>query len=245
MECIEGRHPVIEALKAGRQIQTLHLLKGGEGAAFSALQRLAKENGVEVQWSSRAELDRLSEGRNHQGVVALASAKQLSDLGDLLAIAARRNEVPFLIVLDGLEDPQNVGSLVRSAEAAGCHGLVMRQRRAAGITPALVKAAAGAWEHLAVAQVVNIARALEQLKREGLWIIGADMDGETVYRSDLRRPLALVIGGEGKGLSHLVKQRCDMLVSLPMQGRISSLNAGVAGGALLFEAVRQRLESDA
>ena len=243
LQRVEGRHPVIEALQAGDRVKVLHLLKGGEGESFDTMQRLAVEQGVRVRWSTRAELDEMSEGRVHQGAIAEVVPKPLVDLVDILHLAKHRGEMPFIVVLDGVEDPQNVGSLVRSAEAAGCHGLVMRSRRAASVSPALVKAAAGAWEHLAVAQVVNIARTLEELKKEGLWIVGADMDGEMVYKADMNRPLALVIGSEGKGISQLVQKSCDFLVSIPMHGQVSSLNAGVAGGALMFEVVRQRLSA--
>ena len=241
LQRVEGRHPVIEALNAGNRVKVLHLLKGGEGESFDTMQRLAVEQGVRVRWSTRAELDEMSEGRVHQGAIAEVTPKPLVDLVDILQLAKQRGEMPFILVLDGVEDPQNVGSLVRSAEAAGCHGLVMRSRRAASVSPALVKAAAGAWEHLAVAQVVNIARTLEELKKEGLWIVGADMDGDMVYHADMARPVALVIGSEGKGLSQLVQKCCDFLVRIPMHGQVSSLNAGVAGGALMFEIVRQRL----
>ena len=240
LDHIEGRHPVIEAFKANRPITTLYLQKGGEGDAFSALQRLAGESGVPVKWVNRDDLDRMSQTRQHQGVIAIALAKELSSIEDLLEIAASRKEMPFIVVLDGLEDPQNVGSLLRSAEAAGCHGVIMRTRRAASITPSLLKASAGAWEHIAVAQVVNIARAVDELKKAGVWVVGAEGGAPQAYDTDLNRPIALVIGSEGEGISQLVKKSCDLLVSLPMNGKISSLNAAVAGGALLYEIVRQR-----
>ena len=239
-EQIEGRHPVGEALRAGRFISVLYLQQDGENEIYRDLEKMAADRSISVHYLPRPEMDNLSEGRLHQGVIALAGAKPLCDLDDILAVAQARGEAPFIVVLDGLEDPQNVGSLIRSAEAAGCHGLIIRERRAAPVTPTLIKATAGAWEYLAVAQVVNIPRALEELKSAGLWIVGADMRGTSVYEADLNRPLALVIGSEGAGLSHLVRQRCDLLVSLPMRGSISSLGAAAAGGILLYEALRQR-----
>ncbi|MCL2497766.1 MAG: 23S rRNA (guanosine(2251)-2'-O)-methyltransferase RlmB [Symbiobacteriaceae bacterium] len=242
IEQIEGRHPVYQALQGERLIHALHLLKGGSGSSFAAIVRLAEAKGVPITWQERPQLDRLSQQRPHQGAIAIALAKPLKDPADLLALAQKRGELPFLLVLDGLEDPQNVGALIRSAAAAGCHGLIMRQRRAAGVTPALIKASAGAWEELDVAQVVNIARTLEELKKAGVWVVGAHAGEKTVYHQDFSAmPLALVIGSEGAGLSHLVRQSCDFLVSLPMQSAVNSLNAASAGAALLFEIVRQRM----
>ena len=239
-EQIEGRHPVLEALRTGRTIRLIYLLDGGEGAVLDDIQKLADDRGITVRRLPRKELDNLSENRLHQGVIAICGVKQLSDVDDILALASQRGEQPFILLLDGLEDPQNVGSLIRSAEAAGCHGVIMRERRAAAITPVLIKATAGAWEHILVAQVVNIPRAIDELKKANIWIVGADMSGDSVYGVKLQGALALVVGSEGAGLSRLAKERCDALVSLPMHGAISSLGVAAAGSILLYEVIRQK-----
>lgn len=202
----------------------------------------AQQVGVPIGEASRQRLDELAGGGHHQGVVAEMAEIATVALDDLLDVARRRQEPPLLVVTDHLEDPQNLGSLIRSAEAAGAHGLVVPERRSVGVTPAVVRASAGATEHLAVATVVNLARTLRELKAAGLWIVGLDAGAEQPYDlADLTVPLAIVVGSEGKGLSRLVAEQCDLRVRLPMAGRTASLNAAVAGAILLYEAVRQRL----
>lgn len=240
MEQIEGRHPVLEAMKANRPIESIFLLKDGKGEAFSSIEYLAREKKIEIQRVDRDRLDQLSEGRIHQGVIAIAVAKPMVEVEDMLRLAKEKGEDPFLIVLDGIEDPGNVGALMRTAAAVGAHGMILREKRAAGMSPAALKAAAGAWEYLPVATVTNISRTLQQLKTQGVWVAGADMEGELIYRSNLKGPLAIVIGSEGKGLSRLVKEHCDFLLRFPMVGPIGSLNASVAGGLFMYEALRQR-----
>ena len=240
MEQIEGRHPVIEAMKANRPMETVYLLKDGRGEAFATIEYLAKDKKIEIVRVDRNRLDQMSEGRIHQGVIAIATAKPMVDVEDMILLAKERGEDPLILILDGIEDPGNVGALMRTASAAGVHGLILREKRAAGITPATIKASAGAWEYLPVAMVTNISRTIQQLKEQGIWIAGADMDGQVLYKSNLKGPLAIVIGGEGKGLSRLVRENCDFLLRIPMVGQISSLNASVAGGLLLYEAFRQR-----
>ena len=240
MEQIEGRHPVLEAMKANRPIESIFLLKDGKGEAFSSIEYLAREKKIEIQRVDRDRLDQLSEGRIHQGVIAIAVAKPMVDVEDMLRLAKEKGEDPFLIVLDGIEDPGNVGALMRTAAAVGAHGMILREKRAAGMSPAALKAAAGAWEYLPVATVTNISRTLQQLKTQGVWVAGADMEGELIYRSNLKGPLAIVIGSEGRGLSRLVKEHSDFLLRFPMVGPIGSLNASVAGGLFMYEALRQR-----
>ncbi|MCE5195556.1 MAG: 23S rRNA (guanosine(2251)-2'-O)-methyltransferase RlmB [Negativicutes bacterium] len=240
MEQIEGRYPVLEALQGGRKLMKLYLLQDGKGETIEKIARLAEMQQVPVQWMDRNQLNRLSEGRVHQGVIAEVPDKELVSVAEILAIAAAKSQPPFLLVLDGLEDPGNVGSLIRSAAAAGVHGMIMREKRAAGFTPGLIKATAGAWEYLPIAVVTNISRTLVQLKEAGVWVAGADMTGELIYQANLTGPLAMVIGAEGQGLSRLVKEKCDFLVSLPMVGGVASLNAAVAGALVIYEALRQR-----
>ena len=229
MEQIEGRHPVIEAMKANRPMETVYLLKDGRGEVFATIEYLAKDKKIEIVRVDRNRLDQMSEGRIHQGVIAIATAKPMVDVEDMILLAKERGEDPLILILDGIEDPGNVGALMRTASAAGVHGLILREKRAAGITPATIKASAGAWEYLPVAMVTNISRTIQQLKEQGIWIAGADMDGQVLYKSNLKGPLAIVIGGEGKGLSRLVRENCDFLLRIPMVGQISSLNASVAG----------------
>ncbi len=240
MDRIEGRHPVMEAIKAGRPIEKILVAKQVRGRPIDELLTLAEEAGVRVQFVDRELLDRESEQRNHQGVVAIAAPKRFVDLDEIVEIAKGRGEDPFILILDGLEDPHNVGSLLRTAHAAGVHGVVMRERRAVGLTSTVAKVSAGAIEYVEIAQVVNLGQAIEQLKEKGLWIAGADMDGDTIYGTKLTGPLAVVVGAEGKGISRLIREKCDFVVSLPMQGQVASLNASVAGALVLYEVVRQR-----
>jgi 23S rRNA (guanosine2251-2'-O)-methyltransferase len=239
---VYGRRPVLEALRSGRSVRTLWLAEGmREAPVISTIVQAAQDMGIPTVGVPRRRLDELTDGAHHQGVVAEAAALATVELDDLLAAARRRREPPLLVALDRLEDPQNLGSLIRSAEAAGAHGLVLPAHRSAGLTPAVERASAGATEHLPVADVVNLTRALRELKSAGLWVIGLDAAAEQRHdQADLTVPLVLVVGGEGRGLSRLVAEQCDLLVRLPMAGRVASLNAAVAGAIVLYEAVRQR-----
>lgn len=238
-EQIEGRHPVREALAGGRAIRKLLVARTARGALADIL-TLARGRQVPVQEVDPRWLDRIAHGVAHQGVIALAAARPTVGLDDLLARARARGEAPLLVLLDGIQDPQNVGAIIRVAEGAGAHGVVLPARRASGLTAAVARASAGAIEHLPVAQVTNLARAIAGLKRENLWVAGADPAGEDLYAADLAPPLAVVIGGEGRGLSRLVREACDRLVRIPLAGRVASLNAATAAAVVLFE-IRRRL----
>lgn len=236
-----GRNPVLEALRQGsRQIEEVALLHEGRGR-LRELEALARQLGLKVSHRSRTELTTMAGHPHHQGVVARVAAKAYAELDDLLAIPRQRGEVPLFLALDQVQDPQNLGSLLRTAEAAGVHGVILLRHHAAGLTPATAKAAAGALEFLPVGRVVNMVSALERLKAEGCWVIGATPEGtEEAWTADLARPLTLVLGGEGRGLRPLVARTCDLLVRIPLKGQVSSLNVGAAGAILLYEAVRQR-----
>ena len=243
-----GRNAVREAIKSGRSIDRILVTNERDGS-LGEIVTLARERKLVVREVDRKKLDELCMpfghgGRtaNHQGVVAYAAGVSYCELSDILAVAKERGEAPFVIVLDGIEDPHNLGSIIRSADCAGAHGVVIGKRRSASVTAAAVKASAGATEYVKIARVVNINAALEQLKSAGVWIAGADMHGENMRGQMMRGPLALVIGNEGEGLSKLVRDNCDFLVSIPMQGHIDSLNAGVAAAVLMFEKKRQDAE---
>ena len=240
---VYGRRPVIEALRGERAVLRLWMSESQHRTpVVDAIIGEARQAGVPIGEASRQRLDELAGGGHHQGVVAEMAEVATVTLDDLLDVARQRQETPLLVVTDHLEDPQNLGSLIRSAEAAGAHGLVVPERRSVGVTPAVVRASAGATEHLAVASVVNLVRTLRDLKAAGLWIVGLDAAASQRYDlADLTVPLAIVVGSEGKGLSRLVAEQCDLRVRLPMAGRTASLNAAVAGAILLYETVRQRL----
>jgi 23S rRNA (guanosine2251-2'-O)-methyltransferase len=246
-EIICGRNPILEALKAARPLNRVlidaHIPRHG---VITEIIGLAHSLGVPVEYVEQRALDKFGPGS--QGIAAFTAAKEYVDLEDLLKISADRNEPPFYVVLDGIEDPQNFGAILRTADAAGVHGVIVRERRAVGLTSAVAKASAGAVEYVPVARVVNIAQTIEKLKAQssklraqGIWVVGIDMDGETDFtRIDYRTGVAVVIGGEGKGLSPLIKKRCDVLARIPMKGKISSLNASVAAALVMYEVYRQR-----
>lgn len=238
-EYIAGRRPVMEALRAGRPIHRIVIARGDRHGVEDLLS-LARGHRVPVQEVPPTVLDGLVPGAAHQGVVAVTAARAYAAIDDMLDLAARREQPPFIVLLDGVEDPHNLGAIIRTAEAAGAHGVVIPERRAAGLTPVAVKASAGATEHLPVARVTNLNRTIGELKEKGLWIAGADMDGQDYRTADLRGPIGLVIGGEGKGLSRMVREHCDYSVSLPMRGQVGSLNASVAAGLLIYEILRRR-----
>ncbi len=237
---IYGRNAVLESLRA-RRVQKVLLALGSKGAA-DQVERLAREQGVPVAMMERRELDRLAAGGNHQGAAAQVTPFRYADLDELLAAAKQRGEPPFLLLLDCLQDPQNLGTLLRTAEAVGVHGVVIPKHRAAEVTPAVEKASAGAVEHLQIAQETNLTQTIIRLKEAGVWVAGLeDAPGATDYhKANLTGPLALVVGSEGKGISRLVRENCDFLVRLPMRGKVTSLNAAVAGSIVLYEALKQR-----
>ena len=237
---IAGRNPVAEALRSGRAVDCLYVAKGPAAGPLSAILAKAKKLGVPIKECDPRKLSHMCNGANHQGIVALAAAVEYSSLEDMLALADERGEPPLLIICDGLEDPHNLGAVIRSAECAGAHGVIIPKRRSVGLTYAVSKASAGGVEYLPVARVQNLSVLIEDLKARGIWCYAADMDGGPWDRADLTGPVALVIGSEGRGVSRLVRERCDGALSLPIRGRVNSLNASVAAGVLCYEAVRQR-----
>jgi 23S rRNA (guanosine2251-2'-O)-methyltransferase len=237
-----GINPVTEALKAGRPVQRLLIMKQRiSDRDVQEIIRLVKDRGIEVRITSRDELNREAPNALHQGVIAIAAAREYATLDDILQIPAHRGQAPLFLILDGVEDPRNLGAILRTADAAGVHGVIIPERRATGLTETVAKTAAGALEYVPVVKVVNIVNTIEELKRAGIWIAGAEAGGDREYWDvDFVRPTALVLGGEGKGVRRLVREHCDYLVSLPLMGRLNSLNVSVATGALLYEVLRQR-----
>ena len=241
MANIEGRNPIIEALRSDRPIDKLMISNTSKEGSIKKIIGMAKEKNVVIQYVDKHKLDEISTSHSHQGVIAVVSDYKYYELEDLLAIARERGEDPFFIILDEITDPHNLGTIIRTADAVGAHGVIIPKRRSVHITSVVAKASAGAVEYVPVCKVTNIANTIKQLKKEGLWIAAADMDGGVFYEQDLTGPLALVIGSEGFGVSRLVKQNCDFVVKMPMIGNVSSLNASVAGGILLYEIFRQRM----
>lgn len=238
-DIVIGRNAVLELLKTDRQVECVYLQKGLAGT-ISKIAAIARDKNVVVKEVAEAKLDSLCARGRHQGVVAQTAAAEYVEIDDIFRLAESRGEPAFIIVADEIEDPHNLGAIIRSAEAAGAHGLIIPKRRSAGLTFAVSKAAAGATEHLPVAKVANLASALGELKRRGCWVYAADMDGKNWCEADYSGPVVLVVGSEGKGVGRLVKENCDFVVSLPMRGRISSLNASVAAGIVMYEVARQR-----
>ena len=238
---IEGRNAVLEAFRAGRPIDKLFVLDGcGDGPVRTIL-REAKKHDVILQFVSKERLLQLSETGKHQGVVAFAAAYAYSEVEDMLALAKERGEDPFLILLDNIEDPHNLGAVIRTANLAGAHGVIIPKRRAAGLTATVAKTSAGALNYTPVAKVTNLKKTMDDLKAKGLWFVCADMGGEQMYRLNLTGPIGLVVGSEGEGVSRLVKENCDFTAGIPMKGEIGSLNASVAAGVLAYEVLRQRM----
>ncbi len=237
---IEGRNPVLEALKSGREIDKIFVQKGvGEGSIRQII-AIARDKKILIKEVDKAKLDGLSSTRNHQGVIASAALYKYYEVDDILNAAREKGEDPFVVILDEITDNNNLGSILRTADAAGVHGIIIPKRRAVSLTPAVAKISAGAIEYVPVAKVTNLNQTMEYLKKEGLWIVGAEMGGETYYTKDMTGPVALVIGSEGEGLGRLIKENCDFLVSIPMKGSISSLNAAVSAAIILFEMQKQR-----
>lgn len=239
-DIIEGRNPVLEALKGSRTVAKLLAAKGLQGSARKII-NLAENSGIKIEYIDRTELDRIADTSAHQGIMALTSRFRYTEgIKQLIDKAKENQEHPFIIVLDKIKDPHNLGAIIRTGHCCGAHGIVIPKKNAVSVTPTVVKASAGAVEHIPVVQVTNIARTLEEMKDMGLWIAGADMNGQIMYNVQLIGPLGLVIGNEGKGVSRLVKEKCDFTVRIPMKGSISSLNASVAAGVLMYEILRQR-----
>ena len=238
---IEGRNAVIEALRAGVHIDKIYLAKGETDAALGHIASTAREQGIVVVDADRRKLDGMSRTHSHQGVIALAAVRPYASVDDILAAAKEKGQPPLIVVCDELSDPHNLGAVIRTADAAGAHGVIIPKRRSAGLTAIVGKTSAGAVAHVPVARVPNLTACLKELKDQGVWIFGAEMNGPTsLYQADLKGPAAIVIGSEGSGMNRLVAETCDFLVSIPMFGKINSLNASAAAAVLLYEAVRQR-----
>lgn len=239
-DVIAGRNPVSEAIRSGRPIDKILVARGEKTGAVVGILAKAREKQIPVKEADRVKLDFLSGSAPHQGIIALAAAKEYSTVEDILAYAAEKGEPPFLVILDELEDPHNLGAIIRTAECAGAHGVIIPKRRSVGLSYTVGKASAGAVEYMRVARVTNIASLLDDLKKQGVWIYGADMNGTDYTRCDMSGACALVIGNEGKGMARLVREKCDVIVSLPMKGHINSLNASVAAGILMYHALKSR-----
>lgn len=240
---IEGRHSVLEAFRAGRLIERLYVQKGCQDGPVLSILREAKKAGTMVDFVPKERLDHMSETGHHQGVIASLSAFSYSTIEDMFLLAEKKGEPPFFFLLDGIEDPHNLGAIIRTANLAGAHGVILPKRRAVGLTATVVKASAGAIHYTPVAKVTNLVATMEQLKEKGMWFACADMEGELMYRQNLTGSIGLVIGNEGNGVSRLVREHCDYVASIPMKGDIDSLNASVAAGVLAYEIVRQRMNS--
>ncbi len=238
---IEGRNAVIEAFRSGKTIDRLMILDGCQDGPIKTILREAKKYDTMVKFVAKERLDQLSQTGKHQGVIAYAAAYEYAEVSDMLALAKERGEDPFIFILDGIEDPHNLGAIIRTANQAGAHGVIIPKNRAVGLTATVARTSAGALNYTPVAKVTNLVRTMEELKKEGLWFVCADMDGELMYKQNLKGPIGLVIGNEGDGVSRLVKENCDFITSIPMKGQIDSLNASVAAGILAYEIVRQRM----
>ncbi len=240
MDKIEGRNAVLEAFRSGRPVDKLFVQEGLTNGPIQTILREAKKAGSIINYVSKDRLEEIAGDGSHQGVVAQVASYEYATLEDILKKAKEKGEPPFVIVLDGIEDPHNLGAIIRTACLAGAHGVIISKHRAAGLTSTVAKASAGALNYVPVAKVTNIGRTIEELKKEGLWFVCADMGGTTMYDLDLKGPIGVVIGNEGDGVSRLVREKCDLVASIPMKGEIDSLNASVAAGVLMYEIVRQR-----
>ena len=238
---IEGRNAVLEAFRSGKTIDKLFVQDGCKDGPILSITREARKHDTLIKYVPRERLDQLSETGKHQGVIAYAAAYEYAEVEDILKNARDKGEEPFIFLLDNIEDPHNLGAIIRTANLAGAHGVIIPKRRAVGLTATVAKTSAGAFNYTPVAKVTNLAATIDELKKEGLWFVCADMGGESMYRLNLKGPIGLVIGNEGEGVSRLVKEKCDYIASIPMKGDIDSLNASVAAGVLAYEIVRQRL----
>lgn len=240
---IEGRNTVLEAIRAGRPIDKLFVLSGSQDGPIRTIIDKAKKMDAIISYVNKERLDQMSQTGKHQGVIAYAAVYEYAEVEDILASARDKGEAPFIILLDSIEDPYNLGAIIRTAHQAGAHGIIIPKRRAVGLTATVAKTSAGAINYLPVAKVTNLSVTIEELKKEGMWFVCADMDGEMMYNLDLKGPIGLVIGSEGEGVGRLVKEKCDFIAKIPMFGQVDSLNASVAAGVLSYEVVRQRLTS--
>ncbi len=238
---IEGRNAVIEAFRSGKTVDKLYVLDGCQDGPIMTIKREARKQDTLVKYVTKERLDQLSETGKHQGVIAVAAAYEYAQVEDILQAAKDKGEAPFIMLLDNIEDPHNLGAIIRTANLAGCHGVIIPKNRAVGLTATVARTSAGALNYTPVAKVTNIANTIEDLKKEGLWFVCADMGGTSMYQLDLKGPIGLVVGNEGDGVSRLVREKCDFVASIPMKGDIDSLNASVAAGVLAYEIVRQRL----
>ena len=239
---IEGRNAVIEAFRSGKPIDKVFILDGCQDGPMVTIRREAKKKDVMIKYVTKERLDQMSETGKHQGVIAYAAAYEYAEVSDILEKAKEKGEDPFIFILDNIEDPHNLGAIIRTANLAGAHGVIIPKNRAVGLTATVAKASAGALNYTPVAKVTNLSQTIEELKKEGLWFVCADMDGEIMYRQNLTGPIGLVIGNEGEGVGRLVKSKCDLVARIPMQGDIDSMNESVAAGVLAYEVVRQRMQ---
>ena len=240
---IEGRNAVLEAFRSGKTIDKLFVLDGCQDGPIKSITREARKHDAIINYVAKERLDQMSETGKHQGVIAVSAAYEYAEVSDILENAERKGEPPFIFLLDNIEDPHNLGAIIRTANLAGAHGVIIPKNRAAGLTATVARTSAGALNYTPVAKVTNLAKTIEELKKEGLWFVCADMGGTTMYDLNLKGPIGLVIGNEGEGVGRLVKEKCDMVASIPMKGDIDSLNASVAAGVLAYEIVRQRLQA--
>lgn len=239
---IEGRNAVMEAFRSGKCIDKLFVLDGCQDGPVLSIKREAKKQDTVIRYVNKERLDQMSETGKHQGVIAYAAAYDYAEVEDIMQSAKDKGEDPFIFLLDNIEDPHNLGAMIRTAHLAGAHGVIIPKNRAVGLTATVARTSAGALNYLPVAKVTNLAKTIEYLKKEGLWFVCADMDGTIMYDLNLKGPIGLVIGSEGEGVGRLVKEKCDLIASIPMKGQIDSLNASVAAGVLAYEIVRQRLQ---
>ena len=238
---IEGRNAVIEAFRSGKTIDKLYILDGCQDGPIMTIKREAKKHDTLMKYVSKERLDQMSETGKHQGVIGVAAAYEYAQVEDILENARQKGEAPFAFLLDNMEDPHNLGAIIRTANLAGAHGVIIPKNRAVGLTATVARTSAGALNYTPVAKVTNLGKTIEDLKKEGMWFVCADMGGTTMYDLDLKGPIGLVIGNEGSGVSRLVKEKCDFVASIPMKGDIDSLNASVAAGVMAYEIVRQRM----
>lgn len=238
---VEGRNAVLEAFRSGKTVDKLFILTGCQDGPVQSIVREAKKGDTLIQYVSKERLDQMSETGKHQGVIAYTAAYEYAEIDDMFALAKERGEAPFIFLLDNIEDPHNLGAIIRTANLAGAHGVIIPKRRAAGLTATVARTSAGALNYTPVAKVTNLSKTIEELKERGMWFVCADMGGELMYRLDLKGAIGLVIGNEGEGVSRLVSEKCDYIASIPMKGNIDSLNASVAAGVLAYEIVRQRM----
>ena len=239
---IEGRNAVIEAFRSGKTVDKLYILDGCQDGPVMTIKREAKKHDTLVKYVTKERLDQMSQTGKHQGVIAVIAAYDYAEVDDILQKAREKGEAPFIFLLDNIEDPHNLGAIIRTANLAGAHGVIIPKNRAVGLTATVARTSAGALNYTPVAKVTNLAKTIEELKKEGMWFVCADMGGTSMYQLDLKGPMGLVIGNEGDGVSRLVREKCDFIASIPMKGDIDSLNASVAAGVLAYEIVRQRLQ---